>query len=118
MSAGRAQQPLFGAELAGVEPSEVAALPSLQVVVLAAVETPSDVDSGMQAARAAALEVARAARARWRIGDVRDADNTCPACGRERLERLEEVAPSGLQTWVLMCVTAGCARARSAIGAG
>ena len=64
-------------------------------------------------ARAAALAEVRAERAHWRIGDTRPADNPCPACHQERLERLEEIAAKGGQTWVLFCRTAGCPRRRN-----
>ena len=56
------------------------------------------------------LAAMRAERAEWRIGDTRPADNPCPACGRERIERLEDIASEGGQTWATMCVTTGCKR--------
>jgi hypothetical protein len=56
------------------------------------------------------LSAMRAERAEWRIGDTRAADNPCPACGRERIERLEDIASEGGQTWAMMCVTVDCKR--------
>lgn len=55
----------------------------------------------------------QAERAKWRIGDTRDAHNACPACGRDRIERLAEIAASGLQTWDVLCVWPRCSRART-----
>jgi hypothetical protein len=56
------------------------------------------------------LAALRAERAAWHIGDTRPAENPCSACGRERIERLEEIASEGGQTWAMMCVTVDCKR--------
>jgi hypothetical protein len=55
----------------------------------------------------------RAARALQKIGDTREADRPCPACGSARIERLEDIAAEGGQTWVVMCVATRCARGRA-----
>lgn len=85
----------------------------LQAVPAAASAKPAEAPSAEAAPlRLAALAKVRAERARWRLGDLREADNPCPACKRERLERLECVEVGSGQTWSLVCTTAGCVRAR------
>jgi hypothetical protein len=64
--------------------------------------------------RVAALAQFRAERASWQIGDTREASKPCPVCGCERIERLEDVAVQGGQTWVVMCLAQSCPRAQRA----
>jgi hypothetical protein len=106
----RAQQSFFVAGLGDEDHDEQA--PN-RVSLAVVVHVPRSLSAAEMHERDVALEAQRAARARWRIGDLREADNPCPACGNERLERLEDIAAEGGQTWVVMCTTLGCIRCRS-----
>ena len=45
------------------------------------------------------------ARAAWKLGDQRDAENPCKHCGAGRTEFLNEITAKGCRVWETRCLT-------------
>jgi hypothetical protein len=118
MSRARAQRPFFSADAeVDAVPARAASATTHALFKVEPVGEPgadaSLHESALQEERVARGAALRAERARWRLGDTRPADNPCRACSQERIERLEDIAASGCQTWAVMCVNAACSRSRA-----